>query len=70
MQDAPQLETVIDRLKLSEVVHLTVLRDGQKLDVDVPVIEREDDQQRFADMVNPDDNLVAKLGILGDRDQR
>ena len=31
----------------------------------MPVIERDDDPQRFADMVNPDDNLVSKLGILG-----
>jgi len=65
MQDAPQLETAIFRLKLSETVNLTVLRDGQKLDYTVPVIERDDDPQRFADMVNPDDNLVSKLGILG-----
>jgi serine protease Do len=65
MQDAPQLETAIYRLKLSEVVQLTILRNGQKLDYNVPVIERDDDPQRFADMVNPQDNLVSKLGILG-----
>ena len=27
--------------------------------------ERDDDPQRFADMVNPDDNLIDRLGILG-----
>ncbi|HXP84335.1 MAG TPA: trypsin-like peptidase domain-containing protein [Bryobacteraceae bacterium] len=65
MEDAPQLETVIRRSKLAEQVHLTVLREGQNLDYDISVSEREDDPQRFADMVNPDDNLIEKLGILG-----
>ena len=65
MEDAPQLETAIHRLKLSDLVKVTVLREGQKIDYTIPVIERDDDPQRFADMVNPDDNLVSKLGILG-----
>ena len=29
------------------------------------MIDSVDDPQRFADMVNPEDNLVPKLGILG-----
>jgi serine protease Do len=65
MEDAPQLETAIHRLKPSDLVKITVARDGQQIDYTVPVIERDDDPQRFADMVNPDDNLVPKLGILG-----
>jgi serine protease Do len=65
MEDAPQLETAIYRLKLSDIVTLTVLRGDQTLKFSVPVIERDDDPQRFADMVNPDDNLIPKLGILG-----
>ena len=64
MQDAPQLETAIYRLTLADKVNLTVLRKGQTLNIAIPVIEREDDPQRFADMVNPEDNLVPKLGIL------
>src|SRR5579875_1097668 len=71
MNEAPELETAIYRLNLSDVVHLTVLRGDEKLEYDVPVIERDDDPQRFADMVNPQDNLVSKLGILGiDIDQK
>ena len=65
MEDAPQLETAIYRLKLSDLVNVTVLRDGKTIDFTIPVIEREDDPQRFADMVNPEDNLVPRLGILG-----
>ncbi len=65
MEDAPQIETAIYRLKLTEAVDVRVLRDGKQIDFTVPVIERDDDPQRFADMVNPDDNLISKLGILG-----
>jgi serine protease Do len=65
MEDAPQLENAVNRLNLSETVDLSVWREGQTLRFTVPVIEREDDPQRFADMVNPEDNLVPKLGILG-----
>jgi len=65
MTDAPQLETAIYNLKLSALVTLAVLREGKTLSFTMPVIERDDDPQRFADMVNPEDNLVSKLGILG-----
>jgi serine protease Do len=65
MEDAPQLETGIYRLKLDQQVELAVLRDGKTLNFSFPVSERDDDPQRFADMVNPQDNLVPKLGILG-----
>jgi serine protease Do len=64
MEDARELENAIYRLALSERVTLGVLRDGKPLNVTVAVIERDDDPQRFADMVNPDDNLVRRLGIL------
>jgi len=65
MQDAPQLETAIYQMRLDDKVQLGVLRDSTKLEYTVPVTEREDDQNRFMDFVNPDDNLVPKLGILG-----
>ena len=65
IQDAPQLETIIDRMKLDEVVHLKVMHNDEPLDIDVPVSERKDDSNRFADFVSPDKNLVPKLGILG-----
>ena len=35
-----------------------------QLSMDVPVTDSVDDPQRFADMVNPEDNLVPRLGIL------
>ena len=64
VEDASQLENAIYGLALAESVKLDLLRDGKTIDVTVPVHEREDDPQRFADMVNPEDNLIPKLGIL------
>jgi serine protease Do len=64
MQDARELENAIYRLALTERVNLGVSRDGKPFDFTVAVIERDDDPQRFADMVNPDENLIRRLGIL------
>jgi serine protease Do len=64
VEDASQLENAIYGLALAESVKLALLRDGKAIEVTVPVHEREDDPQRFADMVTPEANLVPKLGIL------
>ena len=65
MQDAPELETAVYQMRLDDKVQLGISRDGQKLEYTVAVTEREDDQNRFMDFVNPDENIVSKLGILG-----
>jgi len=64
MADARQLETTVYRHALDDQLALGVKRGDETLNFTIPVIEREDDPQRFADMVNPEDNLVPKLGIL------
>jgi serine protease Do len=64
MRNARQLESYIYRSPMKEKVTLQVLRGQDQLTVDVPVTDSVDDPQRFADMVNPEDNLVPKLGIL------
>jgi len=64
VESASQLENEIYGLALTESVKLSLLRDGKTVNVIVPVHEREDDPQRFADMVTPENNLVSKLGIL------
>ncbi len=65
MQDAPELESAIYQLRLNDKVQLGVLRGDQKLEYTIPVTEREDDQNRFMDLVDPKQNVVPKLGILG-----
>jgi serine protease Do len=65
MRNARQIEALIYRSPMKDKLTLQVLRGKDELTIDVPVIDSVDDPQRFADMVNPDDNLIARLGILG-----
>ena len=64
MRNARQVEAYIYRSPMQQKITLQVLRGQNELTIDVPVIDSVDDPQRFADMVNPEDNLVPKLGIL------
>jgi serine protease Do len=64
LRNARQLEAYIYRSPMKDKITLQVLRGKDELSMDVPVIDSVDDPQRFADMVNPEDNLVPKLGIL------
>ena len=70
VEDASQLENAIYGLALAESVNLDLLRDGKTVTVTVPVHEREDDPMRFADMVNPEDNLDFQARDSGDRAER
>lgn len=64
IENARQLEVRVYRQLVKEAVSLDVLRDGKKQSFTVPVVERQDDPQRYADLVDPVKNLVPKLGIL------
>ena len=64
MESARQLEVNLYRRPVGEKVAVEVQRGSEKLTFNVQIIEREDDPQRFADMVNPDKNIVKRLGIL------
>jgi serine protease Do len=65
LRDARQLELEIFRFPMRQKVTLDVLRGSDHLNLEVPVIESADDPTRFADLVNPEDNLIPRLGILG-----
>ena len=65
MENARQLEVNLYSIAAGEKARLEVLRGKDKLDVEVPVAEEEDETQRFADLVDPEKNLVPRLGILG-----
>ena len=43
---------------------LSVRRGDQNLSLTMKVIERNDDPQRFADMVDPEKNIIPQLGVL------
>jgi len=65
VRNARELESYIYRSQMKAKITLDVLRGKDQLNIDVPVIDSVDDPQRFADMVNPENNLVPRLGILG-----
>jgi serine protease Do len=65
MHNARQFETDLIRVRLNQMVDITVLRGTETIAVKVKVTEREDDPFRFVDLVKPEDNLVPKLGIIG-----
>lgn len=46
-------------------VHLEVLRDGEKLAFDVPVVEPPHEMDQIASLADPEKNLVRALGIIG-----
>jgi len=65
MENARQLEVNLYRHAIGQKVTLTIWRNDGQLEVPVAVIERDDDPQRFADLVDPEKNQVKRLGILG-----
>jgi len=65
MENARQFEVNLYRYRIGDKVNLEIVRGNSKLTYTVAVTEREDDPQRFADMVDPAKSLVPKLGILG-----
>lgn len=65
MENARQLEVNLYPHPVGDKVTLEVLRGSEQLTMDVPVAALEEDPQRFADLVDPEKNLIPKLGILG-----
>ncbi|MBV9506014.1 MAG: trypsin-like peptidase domain-containing protein [Acidobacteriia bacterium] len=65
MQDARQLETNLYRYKMGDKVNVEALRGASRLAFSVEVANRDNDPERFADMVDPEKNLIPQLGILG-----
>ena len=63
--NARQFELELYRRPVGDKIALSLLRGTEKTYATVEVEEREGDPQRFADMVTPEKNTIAKLGILG-----
>lgn len=63
--DVKQFATQLFTYKIGQDAPIGVLRDGKEVTVNVKVTERQDDPQRFADMVTGPANVVNRLGIVG-----
>ena len=62
--DPRQMQNAIYSQALDNQVSITVNREGMELSFMVTVIERHDDPQRFADLVDRDQNLIRRLGVF------
>jgi serine protease Do len=51
--------------RVGRKVNLEVGRGLQRLTLQVPVVERHDEADRFRAMVTPEQNLISRLGVLG-----
>lgn len=65
MENGRQLEVNVYRRAIGQSVTLVVLRTGEEMTFEVPVIEREDGENRFAALARPGEHLISPLGILG-----
>jgi len=63
--DTKEFATTLFGYKIGEEAPITVIRDGKEVTVNVTLVERPDDPQRFADMVSGPGNVVSQLGIVG-----
>ncbi len=63
--DVKQFATQLFTYKIGQVAPIGVIRDGKEVTINVTVVERPDDPQRFADMVTGPGNVVNRLGIVG-----
>ncbi len=64
IKSARDLQSFIYSQALDSEVTLTVKRGEQTLSLKMNIIERPDDPQRFADMVDPEKNIIPQLGVL------
>jgi serine protease Do len=58
------LDLYVSRRMMGSTVKLSMKRDKVEGIAEVPVHEKPDSPERFADMVDPERNLIAKFGIL------
>jgi serine protease Do len=65
LSTARQLELEVYRRSIDEQIKLEIVRGKDRLNFTVAVSEREGDPMRFADLVTPEKNTIARLGILG-----
>jgi serine protease Do len=63
--DVKEFATALFAYKIGQPAPIGVLRNGKDVTVNVTVVERPDDPQRFADMVSGPGNVVERLGIVG-----
>jgi serine protease Do len=64
MENARQFEVNIYRGRVGDIVTLEVQRGAERVKTTAAIAERPDDPARFAELVDPKQNLIGRLGIL------
>ena len=65
LRNVRDLALELYQYNIGETVSLQIRRADTKFNARLALAESDDDPERFADMVNLEDNLIPKLGILG-----
>ncbi len=65
MENGRQFDVNVYRRPIGGSVNLEIGRGLQRINVRVPVVERREEEDRFRDLVTPEQNLIPRLGILG-----
>jgi serine protease Do len=60
----PRFAVSLFEYQIGETAAIEVLRNGQRVTMRVPVVEAQNDPQRFADLADKE-NIIAQLGIVG-----
>ena len=65
IENGRQLLVNLYQRKIGDVVRLEVLREKEKLNIQVAVLEEANDPGRLLRLVTREDNLIEQLGVLG-----
>ncbi len=65
MRSLPQFESFLLLRATGDKMKVEVLRGKETVTLEIPVVERRDEVDKLADLVNPEKNLIPRLGILG-----
>ncbi len=65
MQSAPQFASYLLLHDMNDKLKVEVLRGDEQITLEIPVVERRDESDQLADLVNPEKNLIPRLGIVG-----
>jgi serine protease Do len=65
MENGRQFDVNVYRKEIGKTVTIEYDRDGSKNAARVEVAERPGDRRRLADLVRPEENMIAQFGILG-----
>jgi serine protease Do len=64
MENGRQFDVTVYQRPIGDPVNIEVGRGVQRLTLKVAVAERQDEADRFRNMVTPEQNLISRLGIL------